>query len=197
VIRRCIGRAALPVSVAVAMTTPASPAQAQQHVTRPYVVEGPGRATCADFVAWAPGGEERRLGAAWLTGYMTAHHRLMPGVFDLTAWQTPALLMGLMEQYCTSNPDAIVERGAQELVAYLTPRALTEEAELVAVRNGSAVVLVYRPVLTQVRDGLEGAGFAAASDEAGLIAALTAYQTAQGLEPTGLPDQATLARLLK
>lgn len=162
----------------------------------PYVVEGPGRAACADFVAWEADSDARRLAAAWLTGYLTAHHRFLPDVFDLTAWQSPGLLLGLLEQYCAAHPDAILERGAQDLVAYLVPRALTEPSEPVALRNGTAVVLVYPPVLTRLRAALRAAGHPAGPGDAGLSAALTEFQAAMDMDQTGLPDQKTLARLL-
>jgi hypothetical protein len=115
----------------------------------------------------------------------------------LTPWQSPALLLGLLEQYCAAHPDDIVERGAQELVGYLRPSALEEEAELVSIRNGQSVVLVYRPVLSRIRAALDAAGFTPGAGVTGLTTALESYQTSENLERTGLPDQRTLARLLE
>ncbi|TDL89070.1 hypothetical protein [Meridianimarinicoccus aquatilis] len=172
-------------------------AQSASAQEMPYVVEGPGRASCAAFTEWEPEGLQRQLSAAWLTGYLTAHNRFMPDIFDLTAWQSPGLLLGLLEQYCAAHPEEIVERGAQELIAYLLPRALTDEADLVTLQNDGSVVFVYRPVLAQVRAALAAAGYAPGSGETGLSDALAAYQMAEQLEQTGLPDQPTLSRLLQ
>ncbi len=180
--------AALPLAAAAQTAAAASP----------YVVEGPGRTGCADLAAQEPGTEARRLTAAWLTGYLTAHHRLMPEVFDLSAWQSPALMLALVDQYCAAHPDAFVERAAQELVAYLLPRALTEPAEVVSVEHDGRMTLLYLPVLAQIAERLTAEGHPPAGPgPADLPPALLAYQAAAGLDPTGLPDQDTLARLLR
>ena len=62
--------------------------------------------------------------------------------------------------------------------------------------DGSAVLL-YVPVIARVRAALSEIGYQGGSTDFELIAALKAYQQDQGLDVTGLPDQATLARLLR
>ena len=186
---------ALAIAVAGALPVQAQDAAA---VGQPYVVEGPGRAACSTYVDQDPAGDARRLTAAWLTGYLTAHHRLIPDVFDLSAWQSPAVLLSLLTQYCAANPDQIVEKGAQELVGYLLPRALTEPAEVIAFETPEGQgVLIYVPVVAQLRTALTEAGHPSGPDVPDIIAALRAYQEASGLDSTGLPDQPTLARLLQ
>lgn len=163
----------------------------------PYVVEGPGRLVCADFVQQDPQGEDRRLMAAWMTGYLTAHNRLTPQVFDMTAWQSPGLLLGMLVQYCAANPDEIVERGAQELIGYLAPRSIRDPAEVTALENGGSVVLLYVPVVARVRARLNELGYDNGTTDADLFAAIATFQEAEGLEATGLPDQRTLSTLLR
>ncbi|SFR02048.1 peptidoglycan-binding domain-containing protein [Poseidonocella sedimentorum] len=171
-------------------------AQAQQSPAQSYAVEGPGRTSCAAFRAMDTAAPELRETAAWLTGYLTAHHRLMPEIFDLSPWQTPGITLGLIRQFCSAQPDASVERAAQELVRYLAPGALTEPSEFVAMRNGDQITVLYEAVLAQVRDALADAGIPPGTEDAELANALTAFQTARGLPVTGLPDQRTLATLL-
>ncbi len=187
-----------PICALAILIAGALPVQAQDVTAQPYMVEGPGRQVCSDFSTQDPTGDGRRLAAAWLTGYLTAHQRLIPDVFDLSAWQSPALLLSLLDQYCAANPDQIVELGAQELVGYLLPRALTEPAEAIAVENEDGQgVLIYLPVMAHIREALAAQGHASGSDVSEIVAALRAYQASNGLEPTGLPDQPTLARLLQ
>lgn len=161
------------------------------------MVEGPGRMACSDFSGLDPASDEARGVAAWLTGYMTGHQRLMSDVFDLTPWQTVPVLLSLLRQYCEANGEAKVEEGAQQLVAYLRPGALTEPAKVVAVGSGKNVVLLYAPVVAEVRRKLADAGHRAGPSMEDLGDALRAYQAEKNLPQTGLPDQATLVTLLR
>jgi hypothetical protein len=183
-------------SVALMLCLPQS-VFAENHVVREYVVEGPGRMTCADFNA-AEAAEPRIISvASWLNGYLTAHNRLSNDIFDLTPWQTTPILMSLLAQYCAANPDQIVERGAQELVAYLVPNALREPSDVVAVGQGSDVVLLYVRTVGNIRQRLSEEGFPPATSMESLLEAIAAFQAQNGLPVTGLPSQNTLAILLR
>lgn len=160
-------------------------------------MEGPGRMACSDFSGLDPASDESRGVAAWLTGYMTAHQRLMPDIFDLTPWQTVPVLLSLLRQYCDANGEAKVEEGAQQLVAYLRPGALTGPAKVVAVGSGKNVVLLYAPVVAEVRKKLAEAGHRAGPSMDDLSDALRTYQAEKNLPQTGLPDQSTLVTLLR
>jgi len=152
---------------------------------------------CSEFSGLDPASEDARGVAAWLTGYMTAHQRLMPDIFDLTPWQTVPVLLSLLRQYCAANGEAKVEEGAQQLVAYLRPGALTEPAKVVAVGSGKNVVLLYVPVVAEVRKKLAEAGHPAGPSMEDMAEALRSYQAEKNLPQTGVPDQQTLATLMK
>ncbi len=181
----------------VAVVVLLGPAMAQNSEGHTYVIEGPGKTECAQFSSYEGSDNRVRDVASWLSGYLTAHHRLSADIFDLSPWQTPGVLVGLLRQYCDANPDSYVEEGAQDLVEYLTPRALRAPSEVVAMRKAEELVLLYEAVLRQVRTALSQAGFAPGTSEVGLAEALEAYQSSESLPVTGLPDQATLARLLR
>lgn len=170
---------------------------AENHAVREYVVEGPGRITCADFNSLEADAPPIIAVSSWLNGYLTAHNRLSNDIFDLTPWQTSPILMSLLAQYCASNPDQIVERGAQELVAYLTPDALREQSDVVAVGQGSDVVLLYVRTVREIRQRLADEGFPPANSMESLLEAIAAFQAQNGLPVTGLPSQNTLAILLR
>lgn len=152
---------------------------------------------CSDFSKIEPAGDGARGVASWLTGYMTAHQRLMPDTFDLTPWQTVPVLLSLLRQFCAANGEKNVEAGAQQLVGYLRANALKEPAEVVSVGNGKNLVLLYVPVVAEVRRKLGEAGHPAGPSIEDLTAALRDYQADKGLPETGLPDQRTLATLLQ
>lgn len=160
-----------------------------------YAVEGPGRMGCSAFTALAP--DDRRNGAVllWLTGYLTAHHKLLGDVFDLSPWQTPEVLLSLVRQYCSAHQDAIVEQGARELVLFLGPDAERTESKVVEWRNGDDLVLLYETTVQKIRDALSVAGHSPGETSDDLVSALSAYQASNGIAVTGLPDQATMLKL--
>jgi len=162
-----------------------------------YAIDGPGAMRCADFVKDFDNPKVQRDVAIWTSGYLTAHQRLISQVYDLTPWQTPGVLLGMLKQFCTDRPQARVERGVAELVGYLLPRALKNPEQVVAVGTGSSTVLLYVSVVKQVRERLGQEGFAAGPSLSDLAKSLADWQSAHGLPATGLADQATLVKLLK
>lgn len=163
---------------------------------RPYAVDGPGAMRCADFTAKADDAETTREVAIWLAGYLTAFQRLMPNVYDLTPWQGPGVLVGLLQGYCEANDQARVEQGASKLIGDLAPKAIRGAAKRVTLGTGDKVVVLYAPVVAEIRERLAAAGHPPGPTEADLAAALAAYQAEKGLAVTGLADQATLVILL-
>ena len=182
---------------AVGFALCAATSAAAQDASNPYVVEGPGRTHCAAFAKQPQQSDAHRLMAAWMAGYLTAHNRLTPQVFDFSAWQSPGVLVGLLAQYCAAHPDRIAENGAQDLIAYLAEDAIRDPAEVAMLEHNGSAVLLYVPVIARVRAALSEIGHQGGSTDFELVAALKAYQQDQGLDVTGLPDQATLARLLR
>lgn len=162
-----------------------------------YAVEGPGRLTCSDLTALEPADPMRRDLAVWMTGYLTAHHRLLSETFDLTPWQTPGTVLAMVEQYCTANPEAIAERAAQELVSHLGLQRVESETPVLMQRAGDQVTLLYEGVIESATAALAAQGFAAEPGEEGLAGAVRGFQRSEGLAETGALDQATLARLLR
>ena len=160
-----------------------------------FVVEGPGRLSCAEL-AGEPDPATVARTAAWLSGYLSAHNQLLPETFDLTPWQTPATLLALVGQYCAANRDDSVSDAAQHLVRFLAPGRLTAREEAVSVPSGGASVVLYASVVAQARVALAEAGYPAGETLEALAGAVRAFQAAEGLSPTGLLDQATLGRLL-
>jgi hypothetical protein len=191
--RRMIRQIALTTAACACLT---GPVQAGDEDGR-YAVEGPGRLSCGDFNALPPSDAVRRDLAVWLTGYFTAHNRLLPKTFDLTPWQTPATVLAMVAQYCEAHPDRIAERAAQELVSHLAELRIQAEAPVLMQRAGDQVTVLYEEVVKSATAALGAAGFAVGPSEDGFAQAVRRFQKNNGLPETGTLDQATLALLLQ
>jgi peptidoglycan hydrolase-like protein with peptidoglycan-binding domain len=104
-----------------------------------------------------------------------------------------------LAEYCAARPKAPFVEAVGALVNRLCAdrmRALAEPADL---PESAAGISVYAPTLRRVQDRLIAPGHlsgpATGSFDDATGDALQAYQAANGLQPTGLPDQPTLASL--
>lgn len=162
-----------------------------------FAQEGPGRLSCEDAFALDPNGQNTRIVAAWLTGFLTAHNALLPDTFDLTPWQGPDTLMALLNQYCSAHPKRSVTDGTLHLVQYLKQGQLDEAAKMVVLGTEGARIALYDVVVADARHRLNNAGFPSGPTLDNLSDAVAAYQKSLGLQVTGVLDQATLRHLLE
>jgi hypothetical protein len=166
-----------------------------------FAIKGFGLRTCGDFLTarHEQSADYHRFGG-WLNGYLTASNRYEPATFDLASWQGTPIMAAWLAEYCAKQPKALfidavgalVNRlGADRLQAFSEPAGLP----------GQPISLVYISTVHRVQERLAElehftAPASGAFDDA-TRDALRAYQAANGLDPTGLPDQPTLALLLQ
>ena len=152
---------------------------------------------CSDYAALEDADSKRRDVASWLTGYLTAHNRLVSETYDFSAWQSPATASALLAQYCAANPDDIVEAAAQALINYLSESRLTSFSETVSQGSGSKITILYTEVIQRSIRRLRSLGYTVEASQEGLSLAIRKYQLDVDLPLTGLLDQPTLGRLLE
>ena len=168
---------------------------------REFAIKGLGLANCERFVEArnAQSREYFRFGG-WINGYLSATNRYEGQTFDVAPWQSTGLLAGWLARFCENNPDVPFVRAMAMMVNALGKERLTTRSERVEARVGDATVHVYESVLRRVQERLseEGhyEGAATGNFDNQTQDALERFQRDAGLEPTGLPDQATLAKLL-
>lgn len=166
-----------------------------------FAVEGIGGNTCESFVAAkSKSSKAYWMFLGWLDGYMTGINQYAPETYDITPWQSQNLLAALFEKFCARNPGANFFAVANKMVVELRDDRLRESSAPIVAAVGERSIGVYRETLRRVQVRLEEGGHYRGKVD-GLFGpqtqrALESYQKQVGLTVTGLPDQATLFKLL-
>ena len=166
-----------------------------------YAIKGGGRMTCDTFQkARAENSSNLLIFGGWIEGYVSAVNNYEKNTYDMTPWQTTELLLGLIAAGCENNPDARFVDVVGALFKQLYPQRVQSESPIGKFEVGETGIFMYQAVLKSVQTALNAAGYDVGTPT-GLagpetVEALVAYQKANGLKETGLPDQATLYALL-
>mgnify|MGYP001443242952 CR=1 FL=1 len=167
-----------------------------------FAIDGGGSQPCESFTtAKTKKTTDYQIYAGWVDGYVTAANQYSKDTYDLTPWQTTELLLSALVKHCTANPTQPFIIAVNNMLAALKPARLQNKSELVMVQTTGGGSLVYKAVLESVQRKLaekklysgkiDGAYSPAVRD------ALRAYQGSERISASGLPDQATLLKLLK
>lgn len=189
-----------PITIALAALLVAGSVHASDEEGR-AAVKGAGAASCADFV------KERKaesrlyyMFGGWINGYVTAYNQTTADTFDIVPWQSTDLLAGMLDGHCKKNPDQPFIYAVNAMLQSLKGQRLTEKSEVVEVSSGDHSVAIYEAMLRRVqsrlaeRDHYNGSVDGVFGPKT--AAAIRAYQQAQQLPQTGVPDQKTLVVLM-
>jgi hypothetical protein len=166
-----------------------------------FALHGIGALTCADVIERTktnPGMRDQL--AAWLLGYVSATNRIRPNTYDITPIQQPLVLASMVSNVCAGNADSRVETVAHSVMTAIAPAGAKSESPVMKVESGKNFVELRKETLKAVQLALVNrkllSGDATGEFGASTEKALIDFQTAQKLSVTGLPDPATLMRLL-
>jgi hypothetical protein len=167
-----------------------------------FAIKGMGLLPCKDFVqarkAQTP--QYFQFGG-WMEGYLSASNRYEKDTFDLVPWQSSGVLAAWLQAFCERNPEAEFVRAVATLVNTLGQDRLTTRSEIVEFEADGQTQYIYADILRRAqqelmkRKMLGGTASGELDPETG--EAIRRFQTEAGLEATGVPEQATLARLLQ
>lgn len=137
----------------------------------------------------------------WIDGYISAVNTMNADTFDLTPWEKTELFLMLIEGNCQQNPDLQIVAIVHGLVQSLLPDRLTAPSENKQIDLGEGrKVTHYVETLRRIQKALKERGHYTGAIDGdygpGTRSAMAAFQKSAELEPTGLPDQLTLLRLL-
>lgn len=165
-----------------------------------FKIEGAGALSCPRFnEIKAKRGDEYRFVLSWIDGYLTAANEFSSDTFDILSWQSSELVGAMIEGFCQQNQEANVVAAVGQLVKALAAERVRSLPEVVTAEANGRKVSLYKPVMRTVQERLIRAGHLKGSADGvygpGTRGALEAFQKAQNLEVTGLPDQRTLVQL--
>lgn len=168
-----------------------------------FAVDGIGARSCADLTKAAADQDVKTMAAfaSWTDGFMTGYNIHQPETFDITPWQTVELTVSKLGVFCKENPDIPFVEAAGKLTTVLRDGRLTQSDTLVLLRSGKQGTYVYTSMIPRIKAALEQRDIAVSSGEgvfdAAFSKALMAFQAAEKLPQSGLPDQPTLNALLR
>lgn len=166
-----------------------------------FAVEEGGRMPCPTFLE-AKAKKDQSLARAigFVEGYISAANRYEPNTFDLAPWHTPQMYALILEQHCQKQPSDNLAMAAQRLVAAFQPLRLATPSKLIEVGDGKHKAVLYEAILKRSQSALARRGLyrgeATGKFDAATEAAFAAFQRSVALDPTGVPDPATLWKLL-
>lgn len=167
-----------------------------------FAVRGIGALQCADYLKTKGqvAAFERLSMENWILGYLTAENRITPDTYDIMALQAPQVLPNLVGALCKANPAASVETVVAGLVQRLEPIKIDRNSPLLTIKAGQNETTIRQATLIEVEKALasRGAYHGHADGKFGpeLQKALVKFQNDQSLPQTGVPDSATILRLL-
>lgn len=179
-----------------------SPAAAQDSNPRQFAVEGAGMLTCARFVeartdTTSP--EYQRM-IGFIEGYLSAANLYEPDTFDLTPWHNAAALDLIVENHCTQHPEDRLVGVTQRMVGGLRPFRVARFSPMLEVGDGENRAFVYETILRRAQAALRVRGLYSGPEDGTYTPALRQafrdFQRSTGLDDTGVPDPATLWKLL-
>lgn len=179
----------------------ATPAAEAATASGEFAAKGAGRARCAYFVD----AKKRNLPdhmemISYFEGFLTAANRYEPDTYDVAPWHSVGLISAIVENYCKDNGEATLAYVAAQLAMSLKPLRLTAASNLVTLGEPPNRIQVYEEIIRRAQAELKKKNlFAGVPDgkfNPETQTALRAFQTEKKLDPTGVPDAATLWYLL-
>lgn len=189
-------------ALGIAVAAISAPAAHAQDNARQFAVEGAGMLTCARFVAARadPASPDYQRMIGFIEGYLSAANLYEPDTFDLTPWHNAAALDIIVGNHCAEHPEDRLVGVTQRMVGGLRPIRIARFSPMLEVGDGQNRTFVYETILRRAQAALQLRGFYSGPEDGtytpALREAFRAFQRSVDLDPTGMPDPATLWKLL-
>ena len=189
-------------ALAGAVFLAAVPGAEASDINGDFAVRGVGAQSCATLTQQIEADPQTipLVAASWLMGYLTAINRTQDGTYDMMPVSDPAGIYQMVVGLCAANPDQLVEAVTDTVVRLVAPSRVTLASPIIETAAGEYRAALRQDVLRRMQLRLAELGYAVGNtggnfdDATG--AALSLYQTAENLPVTGVPDSATILRVL-
>jgi len=167
-----------------------------------FAIKGIGARKCSDFVTQVKAKNEIQISGyvSWVAGYYTAINEVSPATFDSLGWQNMNTVSLILMKFCERNPQARFATAVARLRGALQSQRLTAQSPMVRIAAGKKSFYIYQESLRLAQHELKQAGYNPGQIDGvfgdATAKALKKYQAIHKLPTTGLPDQATLYRLM-
>ena len=166
-----------------------------------YAIRGVGSQDCKTLTERLS--QDKDLGvplASWMLGYMSAVNRYEPTTFDITPVTDVRALTNIAVALCTKHPTARFEVVLADMLRAFSRARVRSDSPIVEMKSGEASASLRQETLLLVQQRLNERGVLKGRPDGTFgpqtEAALKEYQTAEKLPVTGVPDSATVVRLL-
>jgi hypothetical protein len=162
-----------------------------------FAIRGVGSLFCSEFVQSVETDEEARIAyAEWVSGYLTALNRGEENTFDISYVASNLEVTALLGRVCSTRPEVRVEAALSGLTDLMRTSRVEKETELVRLSLGETSIMVRQSILDQFMQKLVEDGYLDAPRTFDNTArdAVVAFQQANNLPVSGLPDFNTLIR---
>lgn len=167
-----------------------------------FAVRGVGSAGCNQYTEAYEQGNTETLERVlhWTQGYISARNKMTEGTFDTIPTYRVEDILALINVVCLNNQDSQLETATSSIIDLFEPVWLSASSNVSTLEADGQSLPLRDGVLRQVQQALADQGFYDSTVDgvfgARSATALRAFQSSEGLTETGLPDLATLMRLL-
>ena len=142
---------------------------------------------------------DRPLFVGWIAGYLTGANVYKADTFDIAPLAPPQIVANIVLQQCERNPDAAVVEVMVAVVEELSKQRLRSGRPVLDLSHDGQSVRVHQEIFRRTQGALKELGFYEGAIDGAYgpqsRRALTRFQEARGLQPSGLPDEPTLVEL--
>ena len=167
-----------------------------------YALRGVGMLLCESYLqAMEKKSSTWYMIGGWLDGYVTATNKHAPDTYDALSFESTDLVASVLASHCKGHPKDPIAAVLNAMLAKFQDDRVRTRSPRVKGQVGDQEFVMYAEVLQRVQDRLSALGLYQGEREPQFgektREALTAFQRNNDLQPTGLPDQFTLWRLLR
>ena len=167
-----------------------------------YAIAGAGFQPCSAFMESYEAQDVNILAyRSWINGFVTGHNlSLLEDTYNVSPVYDLDEFTNVLVRICTANPDLVVAQATTALLNQIEPLRLATASDPVTLNQGDESVTVPAVFVERAQAALAELGYYQSGVDGvfgpGTAAAITAFQEAESLPTTGLPDAPTLTRLL-